>query len=108
MMLMPPDDESVCPICARDHEPDQPHDAQSLYYMYRFYSSRGRWPTWADAIAHCSAEVQEHWKSTLQDHGFWSEPEDGDPIADPPAESFRQAVGDPESMTFGPEAEDAL
>lgn len=91
MQLLPPK-EGVCPICAVDHKPEAPHNQQSLYYQYRFYGSHGRWPTWADAIAHCSDDMREAWKQQLQDLGAWNEPEDGEPIADPPAESFRQIV----------------
>lgn len=50
MMLLPPP-PGTCPICAVKHDPTWPHNAQSLYYQYRFYGIRGRWPTWADAAA---------------------------------------------------------
>lgn len=83
MMLLPPK-EGVCPICASDHSPNEPHNAQSLYYQYRFHAVRCRWPTWADAIAHCDTETQSLWRAALIDRGAWSEPEDADPIADPP------------------------
>lgn len=85
MMLLPPK-EGSCPICATEHKPEMPHNQQSLYYQYRFYGIRGRWPTWADALAHCRDDV----KLRLLDE--WSEPEDGNPIADPPAESVHQVV----------------
>ena len=102
MMLLPPGKE-VCPICAQKHEPDQPHNAQSLYYQYRFYGIRGRWPTWADAIAHCRPDVQLAWREELTKDGHWTEPADGEPIADPPEESVNQPIGDINSPTFGPE-----
>lgn len=102
MMLLPPL-PGVCPICAHDHEPEDPHNAQTLYYQYRFYGIRGRWPTWADAIAHCSAELQAKWKQSLTEHGVWTEPADGQPIADPPLESVHQAIGDINDPNFGPE-----
>lgn len=89
-MLLPPE-EGVCPICATAHGPDQPHNQQSLYYQYRFYGVRKRWPTWADAVAHCSQFIKDQWTITLKTMGHWSEP-DGEPIADPPGESFRQAI----------------
>ncbi|QDT94807.1 hypothetical protein [Gimesia aquarii] len=91
MQLLPPK-EGTCPVCAVDHEPEMPHNQQSLYYQYRFKLVRGRWPTWADAIAHCDDEMRVYWKEQLVKLGHWSEPEDGDPIADPPEESFRQVV----------------
>lgn len=102
MMLLPPA-EGTCPICATKHEPHLPHNAQSLYYQYRFYGVRGRWPTWADALAHCDVDMQIFWRQRLEDRGVWSEPEDGEPIADPPAESFHQPIGELNAPTFGPE-----
>lgn len=102
MMLLPPK-QDTCPICATAHEPDQPHNAQSLYYQYRFYGVRGRWPTWADAVAHCPACIKEYWVIELKRAGAWSEPDDGEPIADPPGESVNQPVGDINALTFGPE-----
>jgi len=103
MQLLPPP-RGTCPICATAHAPDQPHNAQSMYYLYRFYGVRGRWPTWADALAHCTAEVKANWERQLRARGLWTEPADGDPIADPPAESIHQPIGDPSSRGFGPAA----
>ena len=102
MMLLPPA-PNTCPICATAHHRAEPHNAQSLYYMYRFYGIRGRWPTWADAMAHCGPTVQILWKQALQDRGAWTEPESGDPIADPPMESVHQPIGDLNSPGYGPE-----
>lgn len=64
-----PTPQGTCGQCAVDHEPDQPHNKQSLAYQYHFYSEHGRWPTWADAIAHCDAEMQAHWRAALKDKG---------------------------------------
>jgi hypothetical protein len=102
MLLLPPR-PGACPICAREHAPEMPHDALSIYYQYRFFGSRGRWPTWADALAHCDEKMRSFWESELRRSGYWSEPADGDPIADPPEESFHQAVGDVNQPGFGPE-----
>lgn len=101
MMLLPAK-EGTCPICATEHEPEMPHNQQSLFYQYRFYGIRGRWPTWADAVAHCD-EMKDHWETALRDRGVWSEPADGEPIADPPSESVHQAIGDVSQPGFGPE-----
>lgn len=98
MSLLPPAEDG-CPICATKHPPEAPHNAQSLYYQYRFYAARGRWPTWADAVAHCKDHVREWWETELREQGAWTEPE-GDPIADPPAESFRQVVEIPVETTI--------
>lgn len=102
MMLLPPP-EGSCPICATGHDPRNPHNAQSLYYQYRFRGVRGRWPTWADAMAHCAPELRSGWERELRKIGKWTEPkpEDGPPIADPPAESIRQPVGDVADPGFG-------
>jgi len=57
MTLLPPAGD-VCQVCAVDHPWDQPHNQESLYYQYRFYAEHGRWPTWSDAMAHCTPELQ--------------------------------------------------
>jgi hypothetical protein len=54
-----------CQECAVDHPYDQPHNKQSLYYQYRFYGTHGRWPTWTDAMAHCTPEVKATWCAGL-------------------------------------------
>lgn len=107
MMLLPPK-AGTCPICATKHEPEMPHNCQSLYYQYRFYGIRGRWPTWADAVAHCEDRMRSHWERELRARGAWSEPAAGEPIADPPAESVCQAVGDVSAAGFGPEYDPAV
>lgn len=56
----------VCQECAVKHDPEMPHDQTSLYYQYKFYSQHGRWPTWDDALAHCSPELQQAWKQSLR------------------------------------------
>jgi hypothetical protein len=91
MMLLPgPPD--ACPVCAVKHPPAMPHNRDSMHYQYRFFAIRSRWPTWADAAAHCAAEVQEFWRGEVEKEGIeWGNPEGG-PIADPPAESINQVV----------------
>jgi hypothetical protein len=59
----------ICQLCAVDHPPEQPHNQQSLYYQYHFYSLNGRWPTWEDAMAHCSDEMRGLWKGYLRERG---------------------------------------
>lgn len=65
----------LCQICGRAHEAEEPHDNQQLYYQYAFYGANGRWPTWADAIAHCTPALQALWRERLAKH--WSEPPEG-------------------------------
>lgn len=64
MMLLPPK-PGVCQECATDHDPEMPHNKQSLYYQTKFQMEHGRAATWEDAMAHCSDEVKEAWKKEL-------------------------------------------
>lgn len=72
--VLPPE-PGVCPECAVDHDPAIPHNLQSLHYQYNFRSfqaKRGleeRWPTWADAMAHCEPEMRRQWVDALRDQG---------------------------------------
>jgi hypothetical protein len=54
-----------CQECAGDHPHTDPHNQQSLYYQQRFRAQHGRWPTWSDAMAHCTPEIQARWKEEL-------------------------------------------
>lgn len=69
VLLKPPPD--TCQVCAVDHAKEDPHDQTSLYYQMWFYEKHGRWPTWADAIAHCSEELQKAWEEELKLRGVW-------------------------------------
>ncbi|MDP2662870.1 MAG: hypothetical protein Q8R28_19315 [Dehalococcoidia bacterium] len=69
MYLLPPAPD-VCQECAGKHEPDWPHNQQSLYYQYAFWARHRRWPTWVDALAHCSPEMQAAWRAALADRGI--------------------------------------
>jgi len=66
--LLPPKPD-VCQTCASDHEPEEPHNQRSLYYQYAFLGEHGRWPTWADAMAHCSEGMRELWIVELRKMG---------------------------------------
>jgi len=59
----------TCPKCAGAHDPTEPHNQQSLYYQYHFYADHNRWPTWDDAMDHCTKEVQQFWIEELAKHG---------------------------------------
>ncbi|MUG24742.1 hypothetical protein GNQ08_20450 [Paenibacillus macerans] len=69
MMLLPPAADK-CQKCAVDHDPEQPHNQDSLYWKYWFFGQNGRWPTWADAMEHCSPEIKEFWTQALEDRGI--------------------------------------
>jgi hypothetical protein len=61
--------DGQCPECLTEHKPDAPHNKQSLFYQYAFMEVHGRWPTWADAMAHCTPYIQGVWIKALFDHG---------------------------------------
>jgi len=83
-MTLLPAAPGTCPLCATKHPPTYPHNGQSLFYLYRFYFEHGRWPTWADAIAHTSEEMKAFWIEGLHEKNTWSEPPAGiEPIAEP-------------------------
>lgn len=79
--FMMPAKEGHCQVCAVKHDPDQPHNAQSLPYQMLFQSTHGRGVTWADAVAHCPKEIADQWETELKKMGKWTEPKDGKPIA---------------------------
>lgn len=58
-----------CSQCGVIHEPDQPHNQQSLHYQYAFWAEYDRWPTWIDAMAHCDDETRELWSVALRERG---------------------------------------
>lgn len=66
--MLPPKPD-VCQECAVKHDPEQPHNQQSLYYQYAFWGEHGRWPTWMDAMAHCSEEIKTKWIAALKEKG---------------------------------------
>lgn len=69
--LLPPAPDK-CQMCATKHEPEFPHNQQSLFYQYAFYYSvkPNRWPTWADAMAHCSDKMKAMWTAELKKKGI--------------------------------------
>ena len=60
----------TCPECAVAHDPEMPHDQQSLTYQYKFFDKHGRWATWEDAMEHCADEIKEAWAEALKEHGI--------------------------------------
>lgn len=69
VMILPPAPDK-CQICAAEHRVDMPHNRDSLYYQMKFYQKHGRYPTWHDAMAHCSPKVKAAWKQALADKGI--------------------------------------
>lgn len=79
-------------MCATAHDERLAHNFQSLFYGVRFKLKYGREPTHGDTIAHLTPDLQEVWKKmaveVLRKHGIeWTEPVDGNRIAEPYAES---------------------
>ena len=66
LLPAPPD---KCKECAVDHPPEYPHNKDSLYYQYHFYSEHNRWPTWEDAMVHCSDGMKDIWIKALKEKG---------------------------------------
>ena len=69
-MKILPAKEGTCPICAVNHEPGFPHNKDSLFYQMSFYQQNNRYPTWKDAMAHCSEEMQKAWTDALKEKGM--------------------------------------
>lgn len=59
----------TCPMCAVAHSQDLPHNRDSLTYQYKFYDEHGRWPTWEDAMEHCTDEMKAQWRRALAQRG---------------------------------------
>ena len=67
MMMLPGiAKEGQCRECGGSHSPDEPHNRDALRYQYTFYDAHGRWPSWADAMAHCAEAVRVSWTRELK------------------------------------------
>lgn len=69
-MTLLPAKEGTCPECAVAHDPKIPHNPDSLYYQMRFHGQHQRWPTWEDAMAHCSPDVKAATRKVLKERGI--------------------------------------
>lgn len=67
--LMKDLEPGLCEVCGVKHEPESPHNAQSLFYQYNFYDKNGRWPTWKDAMEHCEPMMKGLWIEALMEKG---------------------------------------
>lgn len=67
MILLPPAPDA-CQVCARRHEPAEPHDAGSLYWATKRVMEGGPRPTWEEALAHVADDVYEGWRLGLAEH----------------------------------------
>ncbi len=69
LLILPPK-SGACPYCASVHDPAEPHNKNSLYYQHRFHADNGRYPTWADAMKHCSEITKAHFRAELAKRGI--------------------------------------
>lgn len=67
-VILSPPVPGVCPVCAVNHAPAMPHNRDSLYYQMCFWQKHGRFPTWADAMAHCDEHIRAVWTGLLAEH----------------------------------------
>lgn len=65
-----PPSPGMCPICAAKHDPAEPHDRDSLYYQNWFRRKHKRFPTWEDAMEHCTDDVKEKFVRCLERRGI--------------------------------------
>jgi hypothetical protein len=56
-------------VCGAAHELGDAHDWTSVYYMLSFRSTFGRFPTYKDAIAHCTIRKKREWMSAIRRAG---------------------------------------
>lgn len=68
MTLLPPA-PGKCQECATAHAPEQPHNAQSLFYQTKFQMEHGRGANWKDAMEHCDSLMKKFWKAELKKMG---------------------------------------
>ena len=66
--LLPPK-PGTCPECGDCHDARDPHNRESIYYQMRFNQRNGRFPTWADAMAHCDDGTKRNCLITLTKKG---------------------------------------
>lgn len=49
----------ACEQCGVSHASGAPHAKQTLHYQYWFFGKHGRWPSWEDAMAHCTPATKQ-------------------------------------------------
>lgn len=67
--ILPPK-PGACRYCGDIHDPKDPHNLSSLLYQHRFRAAWGRYPTWADAMKHCSKLTKAKWTAELKRRGI--------------------------------------
>lgn len=69
IVILPPTPES-CRYCGDTHDPRSPHNRDSLLYQHKFRKANGRYPTWEDAMKHCSVLTQARFAEILRERGI--------------------------------------
>lgn len=72
ILILPPT-PGACALCGDVHAPGEPHNRDSLAYQHHFRRANGRYPTWEDAMSHCSGRVRAAWRVRLIQKGMLSE-----------------------------------
>lgn len=67
--ILPPTPES-CPYCGDKHDPRAPHNRDSIVYQHKFRRKYGRYPTWEDAMRHCSVLTKARYAEKLAERGI--------------------------------------
>lgn len=67
--ILPPK-VGACPLCGELHDRGEPHNKASLLYQHKFRLKHGRYPTWEDAMRHCSRTVKKRFCDRLKRHGI--------------------------------------
>lgn len=68
--VLPPA-EGLCPTCAVDHEPGEPHNPDSLFWQTARLVAGEPAPTWTDALQHVTDPVRRAlWIAALAKHGI--------------------------------------
>lgn len=62
-LRMLPGPPGSCEWCHVAHAPTEPHNRDSPPYQMKFHTLHKRYPTWTDAMAHCTPEVR--WRGEL-------------------------------------------
>ena len=58
--------ESVYCIECGDYHPNEiPHNVAHPHYQKTFFKKQGRFPTWSDAMSHCTEEMKLAWKTSM-------------------------------------------
>lgn len=69
-LVIPAPKEGACRLCGEIHGAGEPHNLGSLLYQHRFRAEYGRYPTWEDAMSHCSETVKKRFRERLEKHGI--------------------------------------